>query len=116
MQLVAPRAVRIADAIDAMICTIHFRVSFLVIAYLLPLDRLIHVAVATGIAACALAKQPGAYLTGLTVLYGDSLHQRLSASPECSAAVSLSSENLSRSALNRSSGCQNSEFRCSLNP
>jgi len=36
MQLVAPRAVRIADAIDAMICTIHFRVSFLVIAYLLP--------------------------------------------------------------------------------
>jgi len=36
MQLVAPRAVRIADAIDAMICTIHFRVSFLVIVYLLP--------------------------------------------------------------------------------
>jgi len=36
MQDVAPRAVRIADAIDAMICTIHFRVSFLVIAYLLP--------------------------------------------------------------------------------
>jgi len=37
MQDVAPRAVRIADAIDAMICTIHFRVSFLVIVYLLPL-------------------------------------------------------------------------------
>ena len=36
MQDVAPRAVRIADAIDAMICTIHFRVSFLVIVYLLP--------------------------------------------------------------------------------
>ena len=36
MQLVAPRAVRIADAIDAMICTIHLRVSFFVIVYLLP--------------------------------------------------------------------------------
>jgi hypothetical protein len=36
MQLVAPRAVRIADAILAMICTIHLRVSFFVIAYLLP--------------------------------------------------------------------------------
>ena len=36
MQDVAPRAVRIADAIDAMICTIHFRVSFFVIIDLLP--------------------------------------------------------------------------------
>ena len=70
MQDVAPRAVRIADAIDAMICTIHFRVSFLVIASLLSFlivlysssDRLLHVAVATGIAACALVKQPGAHL------------------------------------------------------
>ena len=51
MQDVAPRAVRIADAIDAMICTIHLRVSFLVIAYLLFLDRLLHVAVAAGFAA-----------------------------------------------------------------
>ena len=31
MQLVAPRAVSIAVAIDAMICTIHFKVSFFVI-------------------------------------------------------------------------------------
>ena len=31
MQLVAPSAVRMADATDAMICTIHFSVSFLVI-------------------------------------------------------------------------------------
>jgi hypothetical protein len=84
MQLVAPRAVRIADAILAMICTIHFRVSFLVIAYLLPLDRLIHVAVATGIAACALAKQPGAYLTGFTILDGDSLHGSRVAQSEAS--------------------------------
>jgi hypothetical protein len=37
MKLVAPRAVRIADAIDAMICTIHLRVSFFVIIYLLPI-------------------------------------------------------------------------------
>ena len=28
MQDIAPRAVRIADAIDAMICTIHLRVSW----------------------------------------------------------------------------------------
>ena len=35
IQDVAPRAVRIADAIDAMICTIHFRVSFLVMISLL---------------------------------------------------------------------------------
>ena len=32
MQLVAPSAVRMADATDAMICTIHLSVSFLVIA------------------------------------------------------------------------------------
>ena len=31
MQDVALRAVRMADAIDAMICTTHFKVSFLVI-------------------------------------------------------------------------------------
>ena len=31
MQDVAPSAVRMADAIDAMICTTHFKVSFLVI-------------------------------------------------------------------------------------
>ena len=31
MQDVAPRAVRMADAIDAMICTTHLIVSFLVI-------------------------------------------------------------------------------------
>ena len=31
MQLVAPRAVSIAVAIDAMICTIHCKVSFFVI-------------------------------------------------------------------------------------
>ena len=30
IQLVAPRAVSIADAIEAMSCTIHFSVSFLV--------------------------------------------------------------------------------------
>ena len=36
MQLVAPRAVRIAVAMLATSCTTHFRVSFLVIAYLLP--------------------------------------------------------------------------------
>ena len=35
MQLVAPSAVRIAEAIEAMICTIHLRVSFFVISYLL---------------------------------------------------------------------------------
>ena len=33
MQDVAPSAVRIADAIDAMICTTHFKVSFLVICF-----------------------------------------------------------------------------------
>ena len=37
MQLVAPRAVRIAEAIEAISCTINFAVSFLVMAYLLPL-------------------------------------------------------------------------------
>ena len=92
MQDVAPRAVRIANAIDAMICTIHFRVSFLVIAYLLSFlivlysssDRLLHVAVATGIAACALAKQPGAHLAGFTVLDGDSLHGSRVAQSEAS--------------------------------
>ena len=31
MQDVAPSAVRMADAIDAMICTTHFKVSFFVI-------------------------------------------------------------------------------------
>ena len=31
MQDVAPSAVRIADAIDAIICTTHFKVSFFVI-------------------------------------------------------------------------------------
>ena len=36
MQDVAPRAVRIADAMLATSCTIHLRVSFLVIVYLLP--------------------------------------------------------------------------------
>ena len=36
MQLVAPRAVRIAVAMLATSCTTHFRVSFLVIIYLLP--------------------------------------------------------------------------------
>ena len=35
-QLVTPRAVRIAVAMLATICTTHFRVSFLVIIYLLP--------------------------------------------------------------------------------
>jgi hypothetical protein len=35
MQLVAPRAVRIAVAMLAISCTIHFIVSFFVIAYLL---------------------------------------------------------------------------------
>ena len=34
MQDVALRAVRMADAIDAMICTTHFKVSFLVIRVL----------------------------------------------------------------------------------
>ena len=33
MQLVAPRAVRMADATDAMICTTHFKVSFFVIRF-----------------------------------------------------------------------------------
>ena len=33
MQLVAPRAVRMADAIDAMICTTHLKVSFFVIRF-----------------------------------------------------------------------------------
>ena len=37
IQDVAPRAVRIADAIEAISCTINFAVSFLVIAYLLSL-------------------------------------------------------------------------------
>ena len=32
------------------------------------------VVAATGFVACALAKELGAYLTGLTVLDGDSLH------------------------------------------
>ena len=36
MQLVVPSAVRIAVAIDAIICTIHLKVSFFVIVYLLP--------------------------------------------------------------------------------
>ena len=36
MQDVAPSAVRIAEAIDAMICTIHLKVSFFVISHLLP--------------------------------------------------------------------------------
>jgi len=67
MQLVAPRAVRIADAILAMICTIHFRVSFLVIAYLLLISSWFYVfhrlvVAATGLVACALAKELGAYL------------------------------------------------------
>ena len=31
MQLVVPRAVRIAEAIDTMICIAHFKVSFFVI-------------------------------------------------------------------------------------
>ena len=35
MQLVAPSAVRIAEAIEAIICTIHLKVSFFVIVYLL---------------------------------------------------------------------------------
>ena len=35
MQLVVPSAVRIAEAIDAIICTIHLRVSFFVISHLL---------------------------------------------------------------------------------
>ena len=34
MQDVGPRAVRMADAIDAMICTTHFNVSFFVIRFL----------------------------------------------------------------------------------
>ena len=34
MQDVAPRAVRMADAIDAMICTTHLKVSFFVIRFL----------------------------------------------------------------------------------
>ena len=33
MQLVAPSAVRMADATDAMICTTHFKVSFFVIRF-----------------------------------------------------------------------------------
>ena len=33
MHDVAPSAVRMADAIDAMICTTHFNVSFLVIRF-----------------------------------------------------------------------------------
>ena len=33
MQLVAPSAVKIAVATDAMICTIHLKVSFLVIIF-----------------------------------------------------------------------------------
>ena len=35
MHEVAPRAVRIADAIEAISCTINLAVSFLVIVYLL---------------------------------------------------------------------------------
>ena len=31
--IVAPRAVRMADAIDAMICTTHLKVSFFVIRF-----------------------------------------------------------------------------------
>ena len=34
MQLVAPSAVRIALAIDTMICSDHFRISFLLITHL----------------------------------------------------------------------------------
>ena len=34
MQLVAPRAVRMAVATEAIICTIHLKVSFLVIIFL----------------------------------------------------------------------------------
>ena len=37
MHEVAPRAVRMADAIEAISCTINLAVSFLVIAYLLSL-------------------------------------------------------------------------------
>ena len=40
MQLVAPSAVRMADATDAMICTIHFSVSFLVMVYTPPFCQL----------------------------------------------------------------------------
>ena len=36
MQLVVPSAVRIAEAIDTMICIAHFNVSFFVIIHLLP--------------------------------------------------------------------------------
>ena len=36
MQLVVPSAVNIAVATDAIICTIHLKVSFFVIVYLLP--------------------------------------------------------------------------------
>ena len=35
MQLVAPRAVSTAEMIEASICSVHFSVSFLLIAYLL---------------------------------------------------------------------------------
>ncbi len=40
MQLVVPRAVRMAVAIDAMICNAHLSVSFLVIAYKLKVKHL----------------------------------------------------------------------------
>ena len=36
MQLVVPSAVRIAVAMDAMICSVHFKVSFFDIVSLLP--------------------------------------------------------------------------------
>ena len=39
-QLVAPRAVTMAVAIDAMICTINLMVSFLLMVYLLSSSRL----------------------------------------------------------------------------
>ena len=33
MQLVVPSAVSIAEIIEAMICSVHFKVSFFVISY-----------------------------------------------------------------------------------
>jgi hypothetical protein len=36
MHDVAPRAVSTAEMIDARICSVHFKVSFFVIRYLLP--------------------------------------------------------------------------------
>ena len=50
MPVVAPRAERFADAIHGLVVT------------------------TTGLVACALAKQLGGYLAGLTVLDGDGLH------------------------------------------